>query len=158
IPGLITSDVVEGVADRVIDARSLPFETGSLGAIFLTHVFHHLPDATLFLREASRVLKPGGVIAMVEVAHTRFAKFFFSNFHPEPYDDTTPTWEFSQADSMLDSNQALSWIVFKRDVARFHKLFPEFSLEPPEFLPWFTYLLAGGVTMRNVIPGFLTSA
>jgi len=155
VPGLITSDVVEGVADRVIDARSLPFASQSLGAIFLTHVFHHIPDAGKFLEEAARVLKPNGVIAMIEVAHTPFARFFFDHFHPEPYDDTARRWEFDQHDSMMDSNQALSWIVFKRDAARFAERFPQFVVEPTEWLPWFTYLMSGGVTMRNLVPGFL---
>src|SRR5436190_6334737 len=43
-PSIITSDVVDQVADRVIDGRQLPFANGSVRALFLTHVFHHIPD------------------------------------------------------------------------------------------------------------------
>src|SRR5260221_9608961 len=39
VPGLITSDVVEGVADRIVDGRDLPFADASLQAIFMTHTF-----------------------------------------------------------------------------------------------------------------------
>jgi hypothetical protein len=46
-------------------------------------------------------------------------------------------------------------MVFERDAARFAEEFPEFALEPPEWLPWFTYLAAGGLTMRELVPGFL---
>ena len=77
-PRVITSDVVAGVADRVIDGRVLPFEDGSLRAIFLTHVFHHIPDVGAFLQEAERVLVPGGVISMIEIPHTPLARFFFN--------------------------------------------------------------------------------
>jgi hypothetical protein len=56
---------------------------------------------------------------------------------------------------MLDSNQALSWIVFFRDRERFERLFPSLRIDPPRFLPWLGYLASGGVTRRNLVPGFL---
>ncbi len=154
-PAFITSDVVPDVAERVIDACELPFDEASLRAIALTHVLHHIPDVEAFFREATRTLKPGGVITMIEVAHTPFARFFFRNFHPEPYDDARKEWGFSQQDSMMDSNQALSWMVFVRDRARFDKLFPELILEESSFTPWFSYLISGGVTKRDLIPHVL---
>lgn len=154
-PRVITSDRVAGVADLVIDGRELPFPAASVRALFLTHVFHHIPDVERFLREAERVLVPGGVIAMIEVPHTALARFFFRRFHPEPYDDRAPGWAFEQADAMLDSNQALSWIVFFRDRERFERLFPDLTFEEPTYLPWLGYLVSGGVTRRNLAPGFL---
>lgn len=156
LPDVITSDVVEGVADRVIDARRLPFDDDSVKALFLTHVFHHIPDVHAFLSEASRTLVPGGVVSMIEVAHTPLAKFVFGNFHPEPYEDKAGSWEFDQADSMMDSNQALSWIVFFRDKDRFRREFPELELEICQFTSWFSYLLSGGVSKKPLVPRGLT--
>jgi len=152
LPDVITSDVVEGVADKVIDARQLPFDNGSVRALLLTHVFHHIPDIRAFLREASRVLVPGGVISMIEVAHTPLARFIFRNFHPEPYEDDVMDWEFNQADSMMDSNQALSWILLSRDRPRFESEFPEFTIHRPAYTPWFSYLLSGGVSKAGLVP------
>jgi SAM-dependent methyltransferase len=154
-PSIITSDVVESVADRVIDARRLPFDDNSVRALLLTHVFHHVPDVAAFFSEAQRVLVPGGVISMIEVAHTPFARFFFQHFHHEPYEDELQTWSFAQSDSMMDSNQALSWIVFSRDRALFETQFPALQIEKLELLPWFTYFVSGGVTARYLIPRFL---
>jgi SAM-dependent methyltransferase len=154
-PAFITSDVIPDVAEQVIDARELPFADSTLQAIALTHVLHHIPDVEAFFREAQRTLIPGGVITMIEVAHTPFARFFFRNFHPEPYDDTRLEWSFGQQDSMMDSNQALSWMVFVRDRERFKQLFPDLIIEESAFTPWFTYLISGGVTMRDLIPRFL---
>jgi SAM-dependent methyltransferase len=156
-PGIITSDVVHGVADRVVDARTLPFPDASLRALLLTHVFHHIPDVDAFLREAQRTLIPGGVISMIEVAHSPFARFFFKNFHHEPYDDAQRAWSFAQNDSMMDSNQALSWIVFARDRPEFESLYPMLSIEKLDSMPWFAYLAAGGVTARYLIPRFMNS-
>ncbi len=154
-PAVITSDVVAGVADRVVDGRALPFPDASLKAILLTHVFHHIPDVTAFFREAQRVLVPGGVISMIEVAHTPLARFFFRNFHHEPYRDELEEWSFLQQHSMMDSNQALSWMVFVRDRDKFRKLFPDLEVEVFSFLPWLTYLFSGGVTGRCLVPDFL---
>ena len=154
-PSIITSDVVEKVADRVIDARQMPFADDSVRALLLTHVFHHIPDVDAFFKEAQRVLVPGGVISMIEVAHTPFARFFFRNFHPEPYDDGCREWAFAQNDSMMDSNQALSWMVFVRDRAEFEKRYPALKIETLSLLPWFGYLISGGVTKRNLIPNFM---
>jgi SAM-dependent methyltransferase len=154
-PGVVTSDVSEGIAERVIDARQLPFAERSIQALLLTHVFHHIPDVDAFFQEAQRALVPGGVISMIEVAHTPFAKLFFSHFHHEPYDDTQRDWGFQQGDSMMDSNQALSWIVFVRDRARFEERYPKLKIEAMELMPWFTYFVSGGVTMRYLIPRFM---
>jgi SAM-dependent methyltransferase len=151
-PSVITSDVVDGVADQVVDGRSLPFPDNSIQALFLTHVLHHIPDVNAFFNEAARALMPGGVISMIEVAHTPFAQFFFSCFHPEPYRDELDEWSFAQTDSMMDSNQALSWMVFVRDREKFEKLHPNLKIECFSYLPWFSYLVAGGVTGRCLVP------
>ena len=154
-PRVITSDVVDGVADQVVDGRHLPFPENSIQALFLTHVLHHIPDVSAFFREAERALVPGGVISMIEVAHTPFARFFFRHFHPEPYRHELKEWSFAQTDSMMDSNQALSWMVFVRDRAKFEKLHPNLWIESFSWLPWFSYLLAGGVTGRCLVPSGL---
>ena len=154
-PAILTSDVVAGVAEQVIDGRKLPFPDASVRALLLTHVFHHIPDVELFFREAQRVLVPGGVISMIEVAHTPFARFFFKRFHHEPYDDKHLDWAFAQSDSMMDSNQALSWLVFERDRPRFERSFPDLHLEATRWMPWLTYLVSGGVTARYLIPRFM---
>jgi len=154
-PTIITSDIVKGVADQVIDARKLPFANNSVKALFLTHVFHHIPDVGEFFAEAERVLIPGGVVSMIDESHTPFARCFFKNFHHAPYRDECREWPFAQTDSMMDSNQALSWMVFARDRARFEELYPRLKIEATDYLPWLAYFLSGGVTMRHLIPSFM---
>lgn len=157
LPELITSDVQAGIADRVIDARNLPFEDSSVRAIVMSHVFHHIPDVSQFLAEAERVLVPGGVISLIEVSHTPFARFFFDRFHPELYDDQMQDWKFHQTHQMMDSNQALSWMVFFRDRDRFMREHPSLAVEETRHLPWFGYLLSGGLTRKSLVPRALAS-
>jgi len=154
-PSIVTSDVTAGVADTVIDGRCLPFADRSISALLLTHVLHHIPDVDRFFREADRTLMPGGVISMIEVAHTPFARYFFRNFHPEPYQDDRTEWSFEQTDAMMDSNQALSWMVFVRDRRIFEQRYPGLTIEALSYLPWFSYLAAGGVTGVCLSPGIL---
>jgi ubiquinone/menaquinone biosynthesis C-methylase UbiE len=42
------------------DARILPFASASFDVVAFSSVLHHIPDYTLALREAHRVLRPGG--------------------------------------------------------------------------------------------------
>lgn len=154
-PEVITSDIAPGVADLVIDGRTLPFEDGSVKALLLTHVFHHIPDVGLFLDEAMRVLAPGGVISMVECANTAFGRFFFKRIHPEPFDEKAVTWAFHSEGRMFDSNQALSYLVFQRDRAKFEAIYPMLKIEKHQYLPWLSYLLSGGVNLRNPVPRFM---
>jgi SAM-dependent methyltransferase len=50
-----------GITFLNADIESLPFSTGSLDAVLLSAVIHHLPDAGACAREVFRVLRPGGV-------------------------------------------------------------------------------------------------
>ena len=98
------------------------------------------------------MLVRGGVLSMVEVTRAAFARFFFSSFHPEPYYDRSSESTFPAGHTMLDSDQALSWMVFVRDPRRFRKLVPQLHLERRRYLPWLSYLLSGGVNLRSFIP------
>ena len=50
------------------DGKQLPFLSGTFNAALLVTVLHHVPkpDHPLFLREAARVLKPGGKLVVME--------------------------------------------------------------------------------------------
>lgn len=50
----------------VIDARLAPFESGSMDVVILKEFAHHVEDYSGLLREAGRVLRPGGTMAMME--------------------------------------------------------------------------------------------
>lgn len=60
--GLANVVLQQGVAER------LPFADASFDAVMSRYSAHHWSDLGLALREARRVLKPGGVFALVDVA------------------------------------------------------------------------------------------
>lgn len=55
-----------GLGERIVlhqaDAKWLPYSTGSFDAVFSNTILHHIPAPVDLLREAWRVLKPGGLL------------------------------------------------------------------------------------------------
>lgn len=48
------------------DALSLPFLKNSMDLVFMVTVLQEIPDRTKALKEACRILKPGGILAITE--------------------------------------------------------------------------------------------
>lgn len=53
--------------------RALPLEDASVDAAFANMVLHHAEDPPSMLREMARVVKPGGVVAIVDEVEHPFA-------------------------------------------------------------------------------------
>jgi len=130
MPELIKTDIVPTpFIHRVMDAMKLDFADESLRAIFMTHVFHHIPHPARFLAEAERCLKPGGRLVMVEPSNNFFQRFLAKWLeHFEYYDDTVTEWRNTSTDRMTEANMALSWVVFVRDRDRFEREFPNLEI------------------------------
>lgn len=158
VPGLITSEVfpLEGV-ELVEDATALSFADASLDAIVMTDVLHHIPDVERFFAEATRTLRIGGRLLMLEPWHTIWSRFIYQHFHPEPFRPNAPDWILPAGGPLSAANGALPWIVFHRDRARFEAEFPGLQIASITSLMPMAYLASGGVSMRSLAPGFLYS-
>ena len=154
LPECLTSEVfpLSGV-DLVLDARALPFAEGSLRAILMVDVFHHIPNVREFLREAERTLAPGGVIAMWEPWNTPWSRLIYRKLHHEPFEPCAADWSFPAAGPLSGANGALPWIVFERDKAVFEEEFPGLKMETLRRDYPFSYLVSGGASLRALAPG-----
>ncbi len=152
-PEIITSDIkaINGV-DRVFGADTLPFADNSVSAIFAVHVIHHIPDITQFLREAERVLVPGGGIVCVEPYWSPVATFVYKHVHVEPYDEHASTWLLPGDRPMSSSNQAMSYLLLKRDREEFKKQFPHFRLVCQRPFGCIRYMATGGIWLNPLLP------
>jgi SAM-dependent methyltransferase len=138
--------------DLILDARDMPFASGSLKAIAMVDVLHHIPHVRLFFSEAQRSLRSGGVIIMIEPWVSRWSRLIYTHLHHEPFEPAARDWTFPESGPLSGANGALPWIVFERDSARFRSEFA--SLEVREIVPImpFRYLVSGGVSMRQLMP------
>lgn len=153
---VITSDVsvVNGV-DMAIDARQLPFENNTIGVIYAVHVIHHIPDIERFLSEVMRCCKPGGGCVIVEPYWSPVGKFFYKHLHPENYDDRVKEWNFESSGAMTGANQALSYILLKRDRKIFDAKYPGLSVVYDRPFNGLRYIATGGLWLRPYLPQFM---
>ena len=112
--------------------------------LILVNVFHHISDPELFFKSAEKSLLSGGRIIMIEPSNNYWSRLVYKFVGHEPFDTSQIEWKFQSKDPLLDSNQALSWIIFNRDYEKFKNLFPMFSLIKKKNLMPFSYLLSGG--------------
>jgi len=155
IRGVVTSDVRRHAGvDVVLDALALPVAAGSLRAIVMVDVLHHLAEPRRFFSEARRCVRSGGAIVMIEPWVTKWSKLIYTNLHHEPFRPQSAQWEFSTTGPMSGANGALPWILFERDRDQFDREFPEWGVQRIEIQMPFRYLVSGGVSMRSLAPGW----
>jgi SAM-dependent methyltransferase len=159
IPNLVASEVFFlSQLDLVADGLALPFPSGSLRAIVMTNVFHHLPRPRRFLEEAQRCLATGGVIAMLEPWVTSWSRWVYSRLHHEDFLPDVAGWELPAGGPLSTANNALPWVVFERDHSQFEQDFPSLHIREITLMMPFRYLVSGGVSLRSLAPGWSFTA
>ena len=62
------------------DAENLPFGDGGFDAVLCANSFHHYPNPGAFLREAHRVLRPGGKLILRDYTSNDIAVWLMNTF------------------------------------------------------------------------------
>jgi SAM-dependent methyltransferase len=146
--------------DVVADAHDMPFEDNRFSGIVMLDVLHHLQRPLVFLREAARVLKPGGRLAMIEPGMSVISLAFYRRFHQEPVVmDADPFAEHQaqSGDDPWDSNQAIPTLMFARSegLEKLKELVPELALISVKWLSLVAYPLSGGFKSWSAWPSAL---
>jgi hypothetical protein len=155
VPGVLATDVVAAPhLDRVLDAGAMDLPDASVHAFYLQNVFHHFPQPSRFFAELERTLVAGGGAILIEPASGPFAAWLYPRlFATEGYDKQAASWETSVGGPMSGANQALSYLVFDRDLVRFQAEHPTLEVVHRDVLGnWLRYLLSGGLNFRPLFP------
>jgi SAM-dependent methyltransferase len=143
--------------DVVCDAHVLPFAEGRFSGIVMLDVLHHLERPIDFLSEASRVLRPGGMLAMIEPGMTTLSYPFYRYMHQEAADlgaDPFKPADTRQDKDPWDSNQAIPTLLFarKRNLSQVLQRVPNLELVKLDWLSVVAYPLSGGFKKWCVVP------
>lgn len=157
-PEVYSTDIkfAEGL-DAVLDAQNMDLPDGSVRAIYGLNCFHHFPEPEKFFCELDRVLVPGGGCVLIEPYHGFVASRFYKKlFDTETFDKNQKSWSNSDNQIMTGANQALSYIVFIRDLQHFEIKFQTLKIIKQRALNnYLEYLLSGGLNFRSIIPYYL---
>ncbi|MCE3258445.1 MAG: methyltransferase type 11 [Bacteroidetes bacterium] len=154
-PEVITSDILDlPNVDKVFSAEQMPFGDKELASIVMLNVFHHIPKPYLFLKEAERTLVKGGKVIMIEPANSALGRFIYKRFHHEPFDEKGGR-EIPPGNPLSNSNQALPYIYFERDLDLFKKEFPGLKINSVKYHSPFSYVISGGVSRSAMLPYFM---
>ena len=154
-PEIIATDIKPTpYTDMVVDALSMPFEDNTVKAIYGVNCFHHFNDPDIFFNELKRTLVSNGGCILCEPYYGWFSSIFYKSLHDEEYyDKSMKGWKNEMTGPSIGANQALSYIVFKRDFELFSKKHPELeivSLKPLN--NYLRYIVAGGLNFKPLLP------
>ena len=153
-PNVVATDVgYTPYADVVFDATAMPFADGTIGSIVFVDVFHHLPQPVQSLREAARVLRTGGRVAMIEPWLGFAGQVLFRYLHHEDCDasvDPGAPWP-GTTKAAMEGNAALPQLYFGRGgyLEQLRLPFTVIAREPFPALPW---VLSGGFQSFSLLP------
>jgi SAM-dependent methyltransferase len=160
-PDVVSADILSfpGI-DVVADAHVLPFRNEFFAGLVMLDVMHHLERPIEFLKEASRVLKRGGRLVMIEPAMTTIAREFYDRFHEEPVDmdaDPFAPVAINPDRDPFDSNQAIPTLLFATEPARrlVEQTVPSLRVRSVDWHSLFAYPMSGGFQKWSLIPGAL---
>ena len=141
--------------DVVCDAQRLPFKSGHFSNVVMIDVLHHIEHPIYFLKEASRVLRPGGRLIFCEPGITPLSHWFYDRFHPEPVDmsaDPLAAGTVSADKDPWDSNQGIPTLLVGRYREALAREVPELRLTGLDWFSFLAYPLSGGFRPWSSIP------
>lgn len=152
-PGVISTDLVwRPWLNVTADAQTLPFRSESITNLMGLDILHHLEQPMSFLREAQRVLAPGGRLILIETWVTPFSYLIYRYFHQEDC-DLKARIEGGRHKKAFDGNQAIPYLFFGRKNRKATlECLPDLKVVAIEPFCLFAYLLSLGFKPFSLLP------
>ncbi len=141
--------------DQTENVYTLSFADGSVSALILIDVFHHLEFPGTALAEMRRVLAAGGRVVLLEPAMGILGRVILGLFHHERLALGQPiTWDapatWKPGDIRYYAAQGNAWRIFTR--GEFADRLSGFRVREVAFLPAVQWLLTGGFRRPQLYP------
>jgi len=150
---LVTSDILYlPWTDMELNAESLPFKSGTFSNVVLIHVLHHLHNIPKVISEVSRVLKPGGKVIIIDHQLGVLSYLFMKFIHHELFDLKDEKARTEGLNTRY-SNTAIPHFLIQENTDFWEK--EGLHITKIKYHTLFSYLLTGGYTKFNFLPGFL---
>ena len=158
-PQIITTDIVRlPWVDVVMDAQRMPVVSGTIDAIVMVDVLHHIEAPIEFFQEALRCLRPGGRLLIVDMYISFFSNIILKLLHPEPVNMNEDFWKKNkisgEAKDPWDANQAMATKFFWKELDTFEKRFPQLQVKNRETFDW-CWPSTGGFSYPAIFPAFI---
>jgi len=119
-------------------------------------VLHHLERPFVFLNEAARILRSGGVLAMIEPGMSTVAYPCYHYLHQEPADMRVDPFSPGPAKSSrdpFDANPAIPTLLFNpANRQRLSEAVPELKVLQVDWLSLFAFPLSGALKSWCLMP------
>lgn len=153
---VVSSDIqVSNGVNVCIDGTAIGLKTASFNYLFCQNSFHHFESLSRFLVEASRILRPGGKVYLVEPSFSLLARIVY----PRLFDSETYIHDLKlhNIDDVQKSNrypnQASSYVLFVKNLSLLIDSLPFIESVSIRHLPsGLRYLLTGGLNFRSLAP------
>jgi SAM-dependent methyltransferase len=138
--------------DRVVDAMALPYGDASVDVLIANNVLHHVARPPVALREAARVLRPGGHFLVQECTTSLSTRLAIRLTGHESYDLSADPFDpdvvATDPNDPWSANCAIPDLLF-RDLGRFRAAFPAFEVLEHRRSEFFVHFNSGGITSHG---------
>ena len=138
--------------DEYVNVLNMPYEDNSIDIIISSHMIHHTAKPLLFFNEATRVLKPGGMLLINEINTStlmrillRLAKHEGWSYDTNVFDETIIC---NNPNNPWSANCAIPEMLFF-DQEKFKKYQPKLNIIRNELCEGFIFPLSGGVIIES---------
>jgi len=146
--GMLNSDFGNRFnVDVELDAHAIPLANGSFDNVVGVDILHHFARPGLALSECARILKPGGMLLLVEPWAGFVGNIFYKFMHHEECNDIEDIWNFAfdpETKLPMEGNSKIPKIIFSEQKKYLSSHLPSLQLEKLEYFGVLSYLLTGG--------------
>lgn len=136
-----------------VDALSTPFEDSSFNFVVSSNMIHHVPHPVIFLKEMSRILKPGGLLLIQEINASLITRIILRLMRHEGYSLHANVFDEKEVvtdpNDLWSANCAIPNLLFD-DKKKFEKEIQFFKIKRSTFSECLLFLNSGGVIAKTI--------